>query len=58
MKVCVGCNKLLPLDMFKKSHPDFPTRSGFNYKCRECVDPTFQLRRTSDGKVERVKHEN
>lgn len=57
-KLCVGCNRYLPVGQFKEAGPDFPTRDGRVYKCSECVNPNYRLRRTPDGKVEAVKNEN
>lgn len=36
-KLCVGCNRVLPVDQFSKASPGRPTRDGRVYKCNQCV---------------------
>ena len=36
-KLCVGCNRALPLDWFAEASPSHPTRDGRVSKCRDCV---------------------
>lgn len=53
MKLCVACKGHHPFDHFDKASPEFPTRDGYQYNCRESVkdSPVF-FYRAENGKVE------
>lgn len=53
-RLCTGCNHYLPPERFEKAHPDFPTRDGYNFKCKGCATP-YRLKRDPVTKKVRIK---
>lgn len=60
-QLCVGCNRYRHESRFKKASPDFPTRSGRVYKCRECAPgaPVYRVEESAGPfrKIERITEE-
>ena len=53
LKLCVACKTHHPVDHFDKAAPDFPTRDGLNYNCRDSkAGNPYRLMRMPNGKVE------
>lgn len=53
-RLCTGCSQYLPPERFEKAHHDFPTRDGYNFKCKGCATP-YRLERDPETKKVRAK---
>ena len=55
LKLCVACKTLHTVDKFGTASPDFPTRDGLQYNCKESVARRgYRLMRMPNGKVEQA----